>query len=100
MWRAPLPRAASFRLKGPRKAREAQRWPGRAPVFHELGGQFDGVPLDAADAGNKALLLLREHVLQRVPKLVEQRLHLLHPPRRALPPRPLAPPDKLAMLLA
>ena len=33
-------------------------------------------PLDATDAADEALPLLREHVLQRVPELVEQRLHL------------------------
>ena len=46
------------------------------PVLHELAGQLDRVPLHAADAGHQALALLGQHVLQRVPRLVEQRLNL------------------------
>lgn len=37
---------------------------------------LDGVPLHSADAGDEALLLLSQHVLGSVPKLVEQGLHL------------------------
>ena len=47
-----------------------------AKVFHELGREFDRVPLDAADAGDQALCLLTQHVLRGVPKLVEQGPHL------------------------
>ena len=72
------------------------------PVLHELRRLLDRVPLDAADAyGNRGseegrrgpclaspgrsrgyaadvpLVHLGEHVLQRVPALVEERLHLL-----------------------
>ena len=35
------------------------------------------IPLDAADAGDQPLILLRQHVLQAVAGLVEQRFHLL-----------------------
>lgn len=41
-----------------------------------LGGQLHSIPLHAADASAQPLLLLCEHVLRSVAKLVEQRLHL------------------------
>mmetsp|Transcript_63646 Transcript_63646/g.146406 ORF Transcript_63646/g.146406 Transcript_63646/m.146406 type:complete len:501 (+) Transcript_63646:250-1752(+) len=47
-----------------------------APVLHELRGQLDGVPLHVIDAGRVRVGDAREHVLQAVAELVEQRLHL------------------------
>mmetsp|Transcript_882 Transcript_882/g.1752 ORF Transcript_882/g.1752 Transcript_882/m.1752 type:complete len:673 (-) Transcript_882:326-2344(-) len=57
------------------------------PVLHELARLLDGVPLDAADARDVALVHAREHVLQRVAALVEERLHLTegHQRRRERP---------------
>ncbi len=49
----------------------------RTPALHELAGQLDRVPLDAAYAGHQPVRLLRQHVLQRVAELVEERLNLL-----------------------
>mmetsp|Transcript_13824 Transcript_13824/g.44458 ORF Transcript_13824/g.44458 Transcript_13824/m.44458 type:complete len:835 (-) Transcript_13824:40-2544(-) len=46
------------------------------PILHELRRLLDRVPLDAADAADVPLVHLGEHVLQRVPALVEERLHL------------------------
>ena len=55
------------------------------PVLHELAGDFDGVPLDAVHARRVRLVDGGEHVLQRVPELVEKGLHLVeaHDRRRA-----------------
>ena len=50
----------------------AQNVPFPAEVFHELAGQFHGVPLHAADAGHIVLVHLRQHVVQAVAGLVEQ----------------------------
>ena len=43
-----------------------------AEVFHELAGQLHGIPLDAADARDIALVHLGQHVVQAVPELVKQ----------------------------
>ncbi len=50
-----------------------QHIPLPAEVLHELAGQLDGVPLHAGDARHAQLLHLREHVVQPVAELVEQR---------------------------
>ena len=42
------------------------------------------VPLNASDAGDQPLILLRQHVLQAVAGLVEQRFHLLQGTLKAL----------------
>ena len=47
-------------------------------------GQFDRVPLDAADARHVALVDLREHVVQAVAELVEQRGHVVVREQRRL----------------
>mmetsp|Transcript_4918 Transcript_4918/g.10155 ORF Transcript_4918/g.10155 Transcript_4918/m.10155 type:complete len:591 (+) Transcript_4918:470-2242(+) len=47
-----------------------------APVFHELGGEFDGVPFDAVDSGYVSYCGAGEHVLQSVASLVEESFHL------------------------
>jgi hypothetical protein len=47
-----------------------------AEVLHHLRRDLDGVPFDAVDARHVAVLHLREHVLQAVAELVEDRLHL------------------------
>ena len=56
-----------------------------APVLHELARQLDRVPLDVADAGGERLLDVRQHVLQAVAELVEERLA----PRRSVMQRRL-----------
>ena len=48
-----------------------------AEVFHELAGQLDGVPFHTADARDIALVDLREHVVQAVAELMEQRGHVV-----------------------
>ena len=55
-----------------------------APVLHELRRQLDRVPLHATDARHQALLHRRQHVLQRVAELVEERLHLAEGHQRGL----------------
>ena len=50
--------------------------PCRPRARPHLAGQLDGVPLHAPNARHQALLLLRQHVLRRVAKLVEQGLDL------------------------
>jgi hypothetical protein len=50
-----------------------QNAPLPAVVLHELRWQFDGVPLDAMDAGNAQFVDLRQQVVQAVPGLVEKR---------------------------
>jgi hypothetical protein len=50
----------------------AQHVPLPAEVLHELAGQLHGVPLDAADARDVALVHLGQHVVQAVAELVEQ----------------------------
>jgi hypothetical protein len=42
-------------------------------VLHELAGQFDRVPGHAVDAGQARVVHAREHVVQAVAELVEQR---------------------------
>ena len=49
-----------------------QHVPLPAEVLHELAGQFDRVPFDAADAGDAELVRPRQHVVQAVAELVEQ----------------------------
>mmetsp|Transcript_77135 Transcript_77135/g.165290 ORF Transcript_77135/g.165290 Transcript_77135/m.165290 type:complete len:210 (+) Transcript_77135:556-1185(+) len=44
------------------------------PVFHELRGLLNCVPINVVDARGQAFRFLREHMLQRVAKLVEQSL--------------------------
>ena len=51
----------------------ANRRPVITPVFHELTGEFDRVPLDSADARRVRLVDGRQHVLQPVTEFVEQR---------------------------
>lgn len=41
-----------------------------------LLSHLHSIPLHATDAGNESLLLLSQHVLGSMPKLVEQGLHL------------------------
>jgi hypothetical protein len=55
----------------------AQHFPFPAKVFHELAGQFDSVPLHAADARDIALVHLGEHVVQTVAELMEQHCHVV-----------------------
>ena len=54
-----------------------QHRPLPAEVFHELAGQFDCIPFNAADARNIALIDLRQHVVQTVSKLMEQGNHIV-----------------------
>lgn len=51
-----------------------------APVLHELAGKLYSIPLYAVYASYIQILLLRQHVLQRVAELVEQGFYL--PARR------------------
>mmetsp|Transcript_41634 Transcript_41634/g.129771 ORF Transcript_41634/g.129771 Transcript_41634/m.129771 type:complete len:227 (-) Transcript_41634:1451-2131(-) len=46
------------------------------PVLHELRGQLHGVPLHVVDTRGVAVLHAREHVLESVAELMEQRLRL------------------------
>ena len=48
-----------------------------APVLHELAGQLHRVPLDVADPRRRPVVDAGEHVLQAVPELVEEGLHLV-----------------------
>ena len=48
-----------------------QHVPFPAEVLHELAGQLHGVPFHAADAGDVALIDLREQMVQAVAELVE-----------------------------
>src|SRR5471032_3020170 len=50
-----------------------QHVPLPAEVFHELRRQFNGIPLDAGNAGHADLVDLRQHVVQAVAEFVEQR---------------------------
>ena len=54
-----------------------QHIPFPAVVFHELRRQFDGIPLDAVDAGNAQFLAARQQVVQAVAGFVEQRDHFV-----------------------
>jgi len=47
-----------------------------APVLHELTWKLDRIPLHPADPCHHSNVLLSQHVLERVAKLVEHRLHL------------------------
>ena len=51
-----------------------QRRPMQTPVLHELARQFDGIPLHATDSCRITEIHGRQHVLQSVSELVEQRL--------------------------
>ena len=42
-------------------------------VLHELARQLDGVPRHAVDAGDARVIDARQHVMQAVTELVEQR---------------------------
>ena len=50
-----------------------QHVPLPAEVLHELARQLDRVPLDAGDAGDADVVDARQHVVQAVAELVEQR---------------------------
>ena len=52
--------------------------------LHELRRQLHRIPFDAADARGGGVRYLREHVLQAVPRLVEQRRHLAEGHERRL----------------
>ena len=63
-----------------------QHRPFPAEVFHELAGQFNGIALHPRDAGHGQVFHLREHVVQAVPKLVEERDDLVvRQQRRPIP---------------
>jgi hypothetical protein len=46
-------------------------------ILHELARQLDRIPGDAVDTGDARIGDAREHVMQAVPELVEQRRHLV-----------------------
>jgi len=54
-------------------AQSLQHIPLPAEVLHELAWQLDRVAFHTRDAGNRQLLDLRQHVVQAVAELVEQR---------------------------
>ena len=54
-----------------------QHVPFPAVVFHELRGQFDGIPFDAVDAGHAQFLAARQQVVQAVAGFVEQGDHFV-----------------------
>ncbi len=64
--------------------RRANDVPLPAEVLHELARQLDGVPFDAGDAGHAEVVDLRQHVLQAVAELVEQRGHVVVRQQRRL----------------
>ena len=43
-----------------------------APVFHELAGKLDGIPLDVVDAGGIGLVDRGQHVLEAVAEFMEE----------------------------
>ena len=55
----------------------SEHGPFPAKVFHELTGQLDRVPFNTADARDILLIDLREHVMQSMSKLMEQRDHVI-----------------------
>ena len=65
-------------------AREHLRQPG--VVFHELARQLDGVPGHAVDTGDARISDARQHVMQAVAELVEQRHHVVVGQQRRPPP--------------
>ena len=48
-----------------------------AEILHELAGQLHRVPFHAADACDVTFVHLGQHVMQPVPKLMEQRRHVI-----------------------
>ena len=48
-----------------------------AKVFHELTGQFHGIPFNATDARDIPFIHLRQHVMQAMAKFVEQGDHIV-----------------------
>ena len=47
------------------------------PVLHELAGQLHGIPFHTRDARDRQRVHLREHVVQAVAELVEERGHVV-----------------------
>ena len=56
---------------------ERQRFRLPAPVFHKLARQLDRIPRHAVDAGYARRFDARQHVVQAVAELVEQRGHFI-----------------------
>ena len=48
----------------------------KAPVLHELAGEFHGIPFHVADAGCFRFLNGGEHVLETMAEFMEEGLHL------------------------
>ena len=87
--------------------RRLQHVPLPAEVLHELARQLDRVPFDAGDAGDAEVVDLRQHVVQAVAELVEQRDDVVVRQQRRLAAdaaarscRPGAPPASAARLRA
>ena len=57
----------------------------QAPVFHELAGELDGIPLDVVDTGRLREIDAGEHALEGVPEFVEEGVDLAERHERGAP---------------